>query len=147
MSGGRLKGSKNTSGHLYNPEKHTKKYKQSYLKEWRKTKGKDKTQGYYRDIRLTNTSLKKEALEYLGGKCKNCGYNKNVACLDFHHLDMSEKDDGIANLICRRIKKTLKDLKKELDKCIILCSNCHREIHFNDEMYNYLDQSCEQGCD
>ena len=131
----RLKGSKNTTGNLYNPEKHTREYLRNYLSNWRKTKGKEKTQGYYLDIRKDNQALKKECINYMGGKCSICGYSKNTAVLDFHHKDMSEKEDGLSNLINRRIGRTLEQLKPELDKCICVCANCHREIHFNDDIY------------
>ena len=58
--------------------------------------------------------------------CKKCGYNKNPTCLDFHHLNPSEKE--------RRITAGLwyfnTDLfKKEIEKCILLCKNCHYELH------------------
>lgn len=63
-------------------------------------------------------------VEYKGGKCQICGYNKYFGALDFHHLDSSKKDFTIAGS-----NKTLKGLKPELDKCVLLCSNCHRETH------------------
>ncbi len=70
--------------------------------------------------------LKQKALDYLGGKCSLCGYNKCVQALDFHHLDPLQKDFTISS------KKTKFDkLKSELDKCILVCANCHREIHEN----------------
>lgn len=70
--------------------------------------------------------LKKMAIEYKGGKCFICGYNRCDAALEFHHLDPSEKDFGVAqNGYTRGWEK----IKKELDKCICVCANCHREIH------------------
>ena len=105
-----------------------------YTREWR-LKNVKKQQGYYRDQRLTNQSLKKKCVMFLGGKCSICGYNKNLAALDFHHKDMSTKEEGLSNLINRRLAKTLEECMPELVKCEILCANCHREIHFNDPMY------------
>jgi|19_taG_2_1085344.scaffolds.fasta_scaffold03914_7 hypothetical protein len=70
--------------------------------------------------------LKLKAIEYKGGCCKECGYCKNNASLDFHHL--RDKEYAVGNLI-RKVPKWDK-LKEELDKCILLCANCHRELHY-----------------
>jgi len=64
-------------------------------------------------------------IEYKGGKCERCGYDKYIGALDFHHKIPSEKDFSISNRNIRSIEK----YKKEVDKCILLCANCHREIH------------------
>ncbi len=68
---------------------------------------------------------KKELVEYKGGKCQNCGYSKSHSALEFHHLDPSKKDFTIGYK--RRI--SLDKLKEEVDKCVMLCSNCHRVEH------------------
>jgi DNA-binding CsgD family transcriptional regulator len=68
---------------------------------------------------------KEKAIEYKGGKCIACGYNKCIRALNFHHLDPNEKDFGISSGNTRSWEKT----KIELDKCILVCSNCHAEIH------------------
>jgi len=70
-------------------------------------------------------SNKKRAVEYKGGKCERCGYNKCIDALEFHHIDPSEKDKNFGNIKIRKWE----DQKKELDKCICVCANCHREIH------------------
>jgi hypothetical protein len=65
-------------------------------------------------------------IEYKGGKCEVCGYGKHPSALEFHHKDPSKKKFEIgdsSNTI------TTSSLKKELDKCAILCANCHREVH------------------
>lgn len=69
--------------------------------------------------------LKEKAIEYKGGKCGICGYNKCVAALQFHHID-GNKDFGIADKGYTRAWETV---KQELDKCILVCANCHAEIH------------------
>lgn len=71
--------------------------------------------------------LKKEAVDYKGGKCSVCGYSKYQGALEFHHINPSEKEDTIANLINEL--QTLEQMKNELNKCILVCSNCHKEIH------------------
>jgi hypothetical protein len=70
--------------------------------------------------------FKSKSVEYKGGKCEKCGYEKYNGALEFHHIEPDKKDFTIS-----RIKAYSFDdrVKKELDKCILLCSNCHREIH------------------
>lgn len=64
-------------------------------------------------------------IAYKGGKCELCGYDKCPAALEFHHRDPAKKDFEIA-----RLKTYSFDLiKPELDKCVLVCSNCHREVH------------------
>jgi transcription elongation factor Elf1 len=70
--------------------------------------------------------LKQKAVEYKGGACERCGYNKSNRALDFHHVDPSQKDFGIGY---RGYTRSWEKVKKELDKCILVCSNCHAEIH------------------
>ena len=77
-------------------------------------------------VQKRRDKLKILAVEYKGGCCQKCGYNKNIAALEFHHLDPSEKDFGIAY---RGYTRSWDTVKKELDKCILVCANCHREIH------------------
>lgn len=73
--------------------------------------------------RWKKTKLK--AIEYKGGKCERCGYDKFYGALEFHHLDPKEKEFDWGKLR----KRGWSSIKKELDKCICVCSNCHREIH------------------
>jgi hypothetical protein len=69
------------------------------------------------------------SVEYKGGKCSSCGYNKCIAALEFHHLDPSKKDFSISSSGNTR---SWNKVKEELDKCVLLCSNCHREVHTNE---------------
>ena len=68
--------------------------------------------------------MKIKAAEYKGGCCQYCGYNKCMGALEFHHLDPKKKDFGIA-----AVTRSWENIKDELDKCILVCANCHREIH------------------
>lgn len=69
--------------------------------------------------------LKMKAVAYKGGKCQNCGYSKSLAAFDFHHRNPKEKEFAISNVKWKNFDR----IKPELDKCDLLCSNCHREVH------------------
>lgn len=75
--------------------------------------------------------LKKECIQYKGGKCQKCTYDKYQGALDFHHIDHKQKDFSISKKY--RLTKINDKIKKELDKCDLLCANCHREEHFHKE--------------
>lgn len=73
-------------------------------------------------------AIKKQLVAYKGGKCERCGYNKCIAALQFHHIDETIKDFEIsANY---NEKHPMSELKQEVDKCILVCANCHAELHF-----------------
>ena len=69
---------------------------------------------------------KLDCIKYKGGKCSICGYNKYYGALEFHHLDPSQKDFTISNDHFK-----LQEAVEESKKCILLCSNCHKELHDN----------------
>jgi hypothetical protein len=70
-------------------------------------------------------SLKQKSVEYKGGCCQRCGYKRYVAALTFHHINPQEKDFTIAGNHCLSWER----IRQELDKCILLCLNCHAEAH------------------
>lgn len=63
---------------------------------------------------------------HFGGKCSKCGYSKYLECLDFHHLDPSEKEFSLSD---NRSGKSFKKMLDEASKCALLCCRCHREEH------------------
>lgn len=73
------------------------------------------------------TTIKKE----YGGKCQVCGYDKCFSALHFHHINPSEKEFSISK--CN--KKNEESVRKEANKCILLCANCHIELHYNEIQY------------
>lgn len=78
-----------------------------------------------------NRALKHQIVLYKGGKCEKCGYDKCEQALHFHHLNPDIKDFQISesyNLYGCNLEK----MKEEADKCIMICANCHAEIHAND---------------
>lgn len=87
------------------------------MKEAKNTPKKELEKSYYK-------RTKEKLIEYKGGKCQVCGYNKCASALEFHHLDPSQKDFTISGGT-----KSFENLKPEVDKCILVCANCHREIH------------------
>lgn len=77
-------------------------------------------------IKAMQRKFRVDAVNYAGGKCCRCGYNKYIGALEFHHLDPTQKDFGLSG----SHMSTLNDkAKAEIAKCILLCSNCHREEH------------------
>jgi transcription elongation factor Elf1 len=70
--------------------------------------------------------IREMAIEYKGGKCFFCGYNKCPQALEFHHNESNEKDFGIS---AKGYTRSWDRVKKELDKCTLVCANCHREVH------------------
>ena len=97
------------------------------VKEWRK-----------------NTKLK--LVTCMGNKCQICNYNKSTNALEFHHLDPNEKDFSLGSI--RANPKNWKNIVEELAKCILLCANCHREVHENitelPKEYQKFDESLLQ---
>lgn len=88
---------------------------------------KSKNANSYEAQKERGLKRKYEIIQERGGSCEICGYNKNMAALEFHHQDPNEKEFGIDMRTFANTK--LETLKLELDKCTLLCSNCHREIH------------------
>jgi len=72
--------------------------------------------------------FKQKSVKYKGGKCACCGFNKYLEALEFHHVDPKVKEISISKLRCTNFEKN-PHVKKELDKCILVCSNCHKGIH------------------
>jgi len=79
-----------------------------------------------RERRLKDRKRKRKYVDdyKLSKGCSVCGYNKCAAALDFHHN--GDKKYNIANA---RNSMGLKKLEKEMDKCEVLCRNCHAELH------------------
>jgi hypothetical protein len=73
-------------------------------------------------------NLKRELKIKLGGKCSKCGYDKSFYALDFHH-NQGAKEGNVSRLIKDFSKQKA---LKEIEKCILLCANCHRELHHED---------------
>jgi hypothetical protein len=87
--------------------------------------------------------LKERKIEYVNAykrasKCAICEENSSC-CLEFHHLQGKNKLFTISSAICN-IKIDMKMLKTEIKKCIILCSNCHKKLHYTESNINLLPE-------
>jgi 5-methylcytosine-specific restriction endonuclease McrA len=80
--------------------------------------------------------LKQRAIKHMGGKCQICGYNRCPRAMEFHHLDPEKKSFSISSFITGHTYDVTADyveqvwgaVEWELRKCVLLCSNCHREV-------------------
>jgi len=70
--------------------------------------------------------IRQMAVEYKGGRCQKCGYNSCIEALEFHHSNSFSKDFSISE---KGYTRSWAKVQEELDKCILLCANCHRETH------------------
>ena len=70
--------------------------------------------------------FKQFCVDYKGGSCIKCGYNKDITALEFHHKNPKDKEIDPSKMM----NKSPEFIKNELDKCELLCSNCHREEHY-----------------
>ena len=77
------------------------------------------------------------SVNYLGGKCKQCGWSGDLSGFDFHHRDKDEKhfDPSAAKLA----NKSWEVVKQELNKCDLLCAICHRKEHSKYEVFEKLN--------
>ena len=90
-------------------------------KNWR-----DSNKEYIRTKQREDKRIRKLwAIEYLGGACNSCGQIYHPSVYEFHHKDPSTKDRDPSKMLSLSKEK----LQQELDKCVVLCANCHRMEH------------------
>ena len=70
--------------------------------------------------------IRQMAVEYKGGQCQVCGYDRCIEALEFHHKNPHEKDFSVSS---KGYTRSWSKVKQEIDKCLLVCANCHREIH------------------
>ena len=91
-----------------------------------KRKYKDRAESIKKAVDKRRKKIKEMAVVYKGGKCNICGYFRYIGALEFHHIDERKKSFGLSmDGLTRSWERT----RRELDKCILVCSNCHKEIH------------------
>jgi 5-methylcytosine-specific restriction endonuclease McrA len=77
-------------------------------------------------VRKRRKKVRQMAIDMGGAKCQLCGYHKCAEALEFHHCHNDRKDFSISNSGHSRSWARVKD---EIEKCVLLCANCHREVH------------------
>lgn len=101
--------------------------------EYSKRSGHNRTKCNSCVVNIRRFAVKQKCVDYLGGKCKICNYSKCKWALVFHHVDPKTKKFEIGNSHCRKWS----DIEAELNKCILLCQNCHAELHFKEYTRSY----------
>src|SRR5579862_1057396 len=90
-----------------------------------KRKYADRREELIRAVTKRRRKIKAMAIAYKGGRCQICGYSKFQGALDLHHLNPKEKSFSIGE---KGYTRSWVRVQVELDKCILVCANCHREI-------------------
>ncbi len=115
-------------------------------KERRKEKNREYQKKYYeknKEYYIVKSAERKKRIkndfdEYKSTlKCSKCGEN-HVACLDFHHLNPDEKEFSFYNL--KKYAWGQEKIERELKKCIVLCANCHRKLHYEERINREVEQ-------
>lgn len=97
------------------------------------------------DVAKSRQRKKKKFVDAFGGKCQICGYDKCIDALHFHHVNPADKKWNPCDAIN---KHKYEDTIKELEKCILICANCHAETHFQPkhDLYKYIQPWIEIQC-
>jgi hypothetical protein len=82
----------------------------------------------YEHIKKYRNNVKNELVKLFGSKCSVCDYDKSIHALEFHHINPEEKEFSVCSYSYLNKAKLLDEAKK----CILVCSNCHKEIHYDE---------------
>ncbi len=85
----------------------------------------DRREELIKAVAKRRRKVKELAIAYKGGKCQICGYNKYNGALDLHHVNRADKKFGIGD---KGYTRAWKAIQEEIDKCVLVCANCHREL-------------------
>ena len=119
----KVRASEYYKAYIQNPV--NREHKNAYIREYRK--GVRPKQVRNRSRRLWTECEKQKAVDYKGGKCIVCGYNAYLGAMDFHHRNPLEKDGYGTGAL--KAHWSFERNKPEIDKCVLVCVRCHREIH------------------
>ena len=86
----------------------------------------ERRQYLIRAVHKRRKKIRQQAIEYKGGKCEICGYDRCSDALEFHHNNLSDKKFGIS---AKGYTRSWSEVVKGLNKCKLTCANCHRELH------------------
>lgn len=102
-------------------------------------------------VKAWRKRTKMKLIASMGGCCQICSYNRCHKALELHHIDATQKEKSFSQLMAR--PTAIAGWFEEFKKCILLCANCHREIHenlvdmpeeyviFNEDIFNNIDES------
>lgn len=85
----------------------------------------DRREALIKAVTKRRRKIKTLAIEYKGGRCQICGYNKYQGALELHHINKATKSFAIGD---KGYTRSWEKVREELDKCVLLCANCHREV-------------------
>jgi predicted nucleic acid-binding Zn ribbon protein len=102
--------------------------------DFKQLQGRNRTRCNGCNTQIRRLRLKKKAVEYKGGGCSRCGLiSDNLSVYDFHHTDPTQKEFHLTG--SNMAIKSWDEIVAELDKCDLVCSNCHRIEHSNQERF------------
>lgn len=84
-------------------------------------------------IKFKKRRLKHLLVLYKDGKCENCGYDSCEGALQFHHKNPAEKEFSVSQVNLNDTSFSIDKVFLEIDKCSLLCANCHAELHYNED--------------
>jgi hypothetical protein len=89
-----------------------------------------------KNVKTIHTTSKQFCLCYVNVFCcQQCGYDKYTGALEFHHENSDSKLFDISKKNIRTIESLTIEIKNEIDKCSVYCSNCHQDLHFDKEKF------------
>lgn len=113
-------------------KKRSKEEQREYWNNWYKNSPEQHKKAYEKN-KISRMKRAAWMVEYKSHcNCLLCNEN-HISTLEFHHLNPKEKDIDISNTV--RCYYSYKNIIKELEKCVCLCANCHRKIHYNNEEF------------
>ncbi len=106
-------------------------------KKFKDYQNKNRTRCGSCNTKIRRYRAKSAAVKYLGGKCMVCGWKGNQAALQFHHNNPKKKDFVIGNVA----NKNWELIKSELNKCVLLCANCHAIEHSTKDDKRFIKEA------
>jgi len=103
----------------------SKEYHAQKSREWYQRQSKENLQQRNKNRTVIRNNNKQKAIDYLGGKCTDCGNVFPHYVYDFHHIDQDLKSANLNKLLNCSLEKVLEEIKN----CVLLCANCHRIRH------------------
>lgn len=124
----------------YKKKGHEREYMRAYMQH-RRSRNDDKHKEIH-NAKLTKhrADMKAKAIESKGSVCSVCGCTFDAVCFDFHHEDHTQKDFAVSAILY----KSWNEIQSEIEKCVLVCSNCHRVLH-KDDSYSHLTNKSAPG--